>query len=598
MRLFSKIALTLSLTVAAVSLAAIVTVSLVFLPQYRRMDQEATTSAARRVLTVLNRELAVQKSRTSDWANWDDTFRYATDFNTDYEASNLSSDALHTINAAEFMIAAQDGRVLRYVAADAAGTLESRPLYGVKRLPPSIWPRRGAFPAREVFVGLAETATGPVIVSYTRITDSKYEHHSSRLLVLTRALSPSFHKDIEVQSGARFRLVPVRGAKSAVDQTSALSVRLSGTKQSYIASIPLASPAGRAAYTLVLEMPAAFTATARETIVYVAWILVMLGLLTGIVLVVIMRKVVTEPLELIIDHVRSTSRTGSLEKRLNFHRTDELGTLANAYDEMLSQLQDKTSELVATTRAAQEAEDAAVKANKAKSVFISNISHELRTPLNAIIGFSEMISRELHGPVGDNRYTEHAGEIAAAGGNLLKAINALIDTARLDTGGINLTLEELDLKACLSDTVEQLSAQANANGVTWTISDKARAHVALGDPRRTRQILYSILDNAVKHAPGGTAVSIDLTDDDDTINVAINDQGPGIAASSLQALGQPFLLEGDVYNRSQGGLGLGLSLSSRLLKLQNGQMLIDSSPSGGTCVRLRFRKAGARQAVA
>ena len=104
--------------------------------------------------------------------------------------------------------------------------------------------------------------------------------------------------------------------------------------------------------------------------------------------------------------------------------------------------------------------------------FLRLVSHELRTPLNSIIGFSEIIARDLHGPIGDPRYREHAEMVRTSGLKLLKLVNDVIDVARLEAGVVDLDFRPEDPVAMLEEVAESVAADAGARDVRLSIESE------------------------------------------------------------------------------------------------------------------------------
>lgn len=265
-----------------------------------------------------------------------------------------------------------------------------------------------------------------------------------------------------------------------------------------------------------------------------------------------------------------------------------------AYEHRLvRELQSMNRELRLAAHEALNARVAAENANLAKSSFLANVSHELRTPLNAIIGFSDIMSSELYGPLGDPRYLDYSKEINNSGTSLLGAINDVIDTARLDLGKIDLALEPIDLMECVTRVIGDLSTFAARRVVSVVPPDAGTSAVVSADRKRVQQIVYGILHNAIKFSPAGGEVALKLASAGLDIVVEISDQGPGIAPELIEAAKGVFVQGDNVFTRTHGGLGLGLTLASRLLALHQGKLEFSVRPGNGTTVRLHFPAAAA-----
>ena len=144
-------------------------------------------------------------------------------------------------------------------------------------------------------------------------------------------------------------------------------------------------------------------------------------------------------------------------------------------------------------------------ANRAKSEFLANMSHELRTPLNAILGFSEMMSQELYGPLGDARYKEYAQDILSSGQHLL-AVDQRHPRHVQDRGGQAVAvadLEPMDIEDVVDDAIRVVRGRADSAGLTIDLDMAAGLPEVQADYRAVKQVLLNLLTNALKFTPRG-----------------------------------------------------------------------------------------------
>jgi cell cycle sensor histidine kinase DivJ len=258
------------------------------------------------------------------------------------------------------------------------------------------------------------------------------------------------------------------------------------------------------------------------------------------------------------------------------------------------------SERKAQERTLIEARDAALSASRAKSRFLANMSHELRTPLNAIIGFSEVMTREMFGPVGSARYQEYSRLIHESGGHLLELINGVLDMSKIEAGKFELYEELFVLEDAVESAVRFVRMQAERGGVVLRTHIAPGARTIFADKRAIKQILVNLLSNGVKFTPRGGEVQVRVSVDARGLELAVSDTGVGIAPADVQRLGQPFeQVEGE-HVRSKEGTGLGLALVKGLAAMHGGDAQLESVLGEGTTVRVRLPYAvvdakGARQ---
>jgi signal transduction histidine kinase len=227
------------------------------------------------------------------------------------------------------------------------------------------------------------------------------------------------------------------------------------------------------------------------------------------------------------------------------------------------------------------------KANRAKSEFLANMSHELRTPLNAIIGFSDLMDRKTFGPMGNDRYAEYVQHISTSGSHLLSIINDILDLAKAEANKLTVDERDIDITALAHQCVQMCAPKAGERSVTIQVTSFAVSVTARIDPKLLLQVLLNLVSNAVKFShPGGmVTISIRRTEDASLV-VEICDQGIGIAQEDIARVMRPFEQVETSYARQNGGTGLGLPLSVKLVELHGGSLSIASEPGEGTTVTL------------
>ena len=234
----------------------------------------------------------------------------------------------------------------------------------------------------------------------------------------------------------------------------------------------------------------------------------------------------------------------------------------------------------------QRAVDAAVSANKAKSVFLANMSHELRTPLNAILGFSSMIRKDGQFP---DSQRQNLDIINRSGEHLLTLINDVLEMAKIDAGRIELEEAPFDLGGMIRDVTDMMSVRAQDKGLRLLVDQSSEfPRFIVGDEARLRQILINLIGNAIKFTQQG-GVTLRLGTKQNAIAhllIEVEDSGIGIVPADQQRIFEPFVQLGEQGNNK--GTGLGLSITRQFVQLMGGELALESTPGKGSLFRLNL----------
>ncbi|HKP78836.1 MAG TPA: ATP-binding protein [Phenylobacterium sp.] len=224
-------------------------------------------------------------------------------------------------------------------------------------------------------------------------------------------------------------------------------------------------------------------------------------------------------------------------------------------------------------------------ASQAKSEFLANMSHELRTPLNAINGFSEIMSGEMYGPLGDARYRDYARDILSSGQHLLALINDILDMSKIEAGKLTLRFEPVCLEEIAEDALRLVRNRAEAAGLSL-ILDFVDLPDVEADHRAVKQVLLNLLSNAIKFTPRGGRVTVRGERRDDAlgqrVRISVQDTGIGISAQDLERLDRPFEQVESQHSKTTQGTDLGLALTKSLVEMHGGLLDLKSAPGQGT----------------
>jgi PAS domain S-box-containing protein len=236
-------------------------------------------------------------------------------------------------------------------------------------------------------------------------------------------------------------------------------------------------------------------------------------------------------------------------------------------------LENERNELLASERTARaEAE----RASRLKDEFLGTLSHELRTPLNSILLWTQLLHQHVAEP-------EQVGRgLAAIERNTrmqAQLISDLLDVSRITSGKLRLQIEPLDIVATIMAALEGLSPAIEAKGLNLQTSFDPLVGMITGDSGRLQQVIWNLVNNAIKFTPKGGRIEVKLDRIDSEIRITVSDTGQGITAELLPFLFQRFRQADVSATRVHGGLGLGLAIVKHLVEMHGGTV---SAASAGT----------------
>ncbi len=269
----------------------------------------------------------------------------------------------------------------------------------------------------------------------------------------------------------------------------------------------------------------------------------------------------------------------------------ELQSAMLAKQQMASETAGAFRELEGSYRALEEtkhdleaARNRAKAADRSKSAFLASMSHELRTPLNAIIGFSEMISSEVFGPIGHPKYCEYATDIRDSGQHLVNLVGDVLDLSKIEVGKLTLNPQPVDLPHVLNDCLRVMRGRAEESSITLRIeAAPASLPVIVADELRIKQILLNLLSNSWKFTPEGGTITISADSEiEGFVRIKVTDTGIGMDAKDLHRVMSPFEQAKTHNYAKMEGSGLGLPLARALARQHGGDLVLESAVGTGT----------------
>jgi signal transduction histidine kinase len=293
---------------------------------------------------------------------------------------------------------------------------------------------------------------------------------------------------------------------------------------------------------------------------------------------------------------------GDLEHKVEIKAKDELGELAAAFNKMTQGLKKITAsrdeldkEVTERKKAekdvkkyAEQLEHVNIRLqemDRLKSVFLASMSHELRTPLNSIIGFTGMILKGMSGKITEDQRKELT-MVQNSANHLLALINDVIDVSKIETGKVELLIEELNLVDLMQEVKESFKIAVDVKNLKLSLEMPERL-IIKSDERRIKQVIMNLISNAVKFTDRGE-IEIKVKKKDERVKVSVADTGVGIKKEDIKKLFKQFsriYIEGKPVTE---GTGLGLYLSKKIVDLLDGQIKAESEFGKGSKFTFTF----------
>ena len=235
--------------------------------------------------------------------------------------------------------------------------------------------------------------------------------------------------------------------------------------------------------------------------------------------------------------------------------------------------------------------------DRLKSNFLATMSHELRTPLTSVIGYTEMMVEGLAGPISPEQ-REYLATILGKADQLLSLITSVLDVASLESGQLAIDRCAMSLADVVASEVATIQPLAGRRGIAIQLElEPAGETTVVGDRRKIRQVVSSLLSNAVKFTPDRGCVGIAVKSgplapgepiSPLAVQLVVTDSGIGISRDQVQKIFEPFFQVDSSSTRAFGGTGLGLTLAKAYVEAHGGRIWVDSAPGQGSTFTATF----------
>jgi two-component system sensor histidine kinase/response regulator len=326
-----------------------------------------------------------------------------------------------------------------------------------------------------------------------------------------------------------------------------------------------------------------------------------LALFVAFLLATRLQRLISRPIAEIAETARTIARNKTYELRVPRRTSDEIGDLVTAFNDMLSEIQERDEhltrhrdhleeEVALRTGELLRLKEEAESASHFKGMFLSNMSHEIRTPMNAIIGLSDLaLSGDLSPKLHDYLTKIHSSSLA-----LLTITNDILDYSKVEAGRMALDCEEFNLNDVLENLYNLFNVRAEKKGLKMRLElDPDAPHLLIGDPLRLGQVLNNLVGNAIKFTQSGEIhIKIKQTGQEagySTLDFSVRDTGIGLSSEQAARLFHAFTQGDGSITRRFGGTGLGLTISKQLVEIMGGNITLTSEPEVGSVFSFTIR---------
>lgn len=305
-----------------------------------------------------------------------------------------------------------------------------------------------------------------------------------------------------------------------------------------------------------------FATEIRTQILLYGLLIFVLGLLA----IRYLSRIFSDPINQIIAYLKDYKQNG-YTKKLELDRKDEFKILTESINQLIEKIEEDLNALR--------------KLEKYRSEFLGNVSHELRTPLFTIQSLLEtLIEGAIDDPSVNRTYLVKAQENLD---RLNRLLNDLIDISHIESKQLKMSFRYFDISGLIGKVVEDLKLLANQKKINLQfIPDKSIVELAYGDKERLYQVLYNLIDNAIRHNPAGVNVKIYYTKEDGKIRVFVEDDGVGIPQEDLPRIFERFYRVSKERSRDAGGTGLGLAIAKHIVEAHESKIFVESQLNKGT----------------
>lgn len=584
LKLTTKVILGLSTTVILLVIVLGVIGQFVLGRSFEQLELDAVERNLSRAKEAVESRVEAISVKLSDWANWDDTYKFVEDKNEAFREANLKAPSIANLKIDFMLFYDPSGNLVEAcVLADEEHFAESIP-DALKRTLQATGGPAGFDKDGDTRSGLVNLGGKTAIFCAKPILTSDAKGPSRGVLIFGDFVDDQLREYVERFTKSPVTLTDLASDGAETDTADLPLQSLANSKDDALVAASDESPdAVREGWALVrdvhgapglairLDMVRPIFEQGRVTQRYMLVAVAGGCLFCGTILVLFLSRRVLTRVDRLSREVRAAHDSRSV--RMSDAGTDEIGALASSMNEMLATIERSQRELT-------EARVAAEAANKAKSEFLSTITHEIRSPMTAVIGYADLL---LEPGVTDDQRRDHVSRIRRSGEHLLGVINDLLDASKIEAGAMAIESVPCSVRQIADDVKSMAETKVKAAGISFNVEiAQSVPGMIASDPLRLRQILMNLVSNAVKFTrQGSVTVRVDLADES-TLRMRVEDTGIGMSPEQVDKLFKPFSQADSSTSRRYGGTGLGLTISRNLARLMGGNITVESRSGEGS----------------
>lgn len=554
--------------------------------KFSALENRKAQDHVRRIELALDNLSSQLASKTTDWAQWDDTYNFMLDRNEDYLKSNISFETLSAIAVTYVVYRDTEGTLVRGYEVDysqeSVGDLSPQ---AMKTLGKGTETMPGTLPDATKS-GLTMVGEKPYLFAAIPIFDSRRSEACRGSLLfaialddkLTETLAQQTRLDVHIIDPKKFAATNGSLYQSLLRSSDPIAVPTSGEQ---ILGFKLlkdsnGTPIRLVQVTLVRDIFLHGQEATSLLITALLGVMAIALVVSGLCL----NRWVLKRLSNLDNELRNIQPENLNGYRVSQSGNDELTSVATTINTFLTALENSQRQLIT-------ARDKAETANRAKSNFVAKVSHELRTPIHSVLGLVRVVRKNST----DEAIRSHLGMIRDSALGLLGVVNDILDFSRSEVGQLAVNVEPMQIRDTMRNAMRIIGPRIFERAETTPIEcvasiDEAIPDTIIGDSKRISQILVNLMGNAIKFTTRGhIGLFVRLVtgaDNSPRIEFTVEDTGSGIPADQLSLIFEPFKQVDDSVSRQYQGTGLGLTIVKQLVESMGGQIRVESTLGQGS----------------